>query len=125
MTSRASASAESLVITRDAVVLDRLRLRDLTEGDAEFERDLLETFVASARELMADVRAGLMARDTASVAKDAHALKGVSLNVGATSLAKFAAELEMTARGGSVGPIEIALEQLRNEEQALWLELAR
>jgi HPt (histidine-containing phosphotransfer) domain-containing protein len=125
MTSRAASAAESLVMTKDAVVLDRLRLRDLTDGDADFERELLETFVASARVLMAELRAGLMARNAAAIAKDAHSLKGVSLNVGATSLAKFAAELDMAARAGKIDPIDLTLEQLRSEEQALWEELAR
>jgi hypothetical protein len=125
MTSRAAATAESLVMTKDAVVLDRLRLRDLTDGDAEFERELLEAFVASARVLMAGLRAGLMTRNADAVAKEAHALKGVSLNVGATSLAKFAAEIDMAARAGKVDPIDVTLEQLRSEEQALWAELAR
>jgi len=125
MTSRAAAAAESLVMTKDAVVLDRLRLQDLTDGDAEFERELLEAFVASARVLMAELRAGLMARNAAAVAKEAHALKGVSLNVGATSLAKFAAEIDMAARAGRVDPIDVTLEQLRSEEAALWAELAR
>jgi HPt (histidine-containing phosphotransfer) domain-containing protein len=124
MTSRAASAAESLNLTKDAVVLDRVRLRELTDGDAEFERELLEAFVTSARELMAELRAGLMARNAAGIARDAHSLKGVSLNVGATSLAKFAAELEMTARGGNVEPIDLVLEQLRSEERALWAELA-
>jgi HPt (histidine-containing phosphotransfer) domain-containing protein len=125
MTSRAAAAAELLLMTRDAVVLDRRRLRDLTDGDAEFERELLETFVASARVLMAQLRAGRMARNAVAVGKEAHSLKGVSLNVGATSLAKLAAEIEMAARAGNVEPIDVTLEQLRSEEQALWAELAR
>jgi HPt (histidine-containing phosphotransfer) domain-containing protein len=125
MTSRAASAAESLTTTQDAVVLDRLRLRDLTDGDAEFERELLETFVASARVLLAELRAGLMARDASAVAKDAHALKGVSLNVGATSMAKCAAELETAARAGKIAPIDLVLEQLRSEEHALWAELGR
>jgi HPt (histidine-containing phosphotransfer) domain-containing protein len=125
MTARAASAAESLAMTKDEVVLDRLRLRDLTDGDADFERELLETFVASARVLMAELRAGLMARNAAAIAKDAHSLKGVSLNVGATSLAKFAAELDMAARAGNLDPIDLTLEQLRSEEQALWAELAR
>jgi HPt (histidine-containing phosphotransfer) domain-containing protein len=125
MTSRAASAAESLMMTKDAVVLDRLRLRDLTDGDAEFERELLETFVASARVLLAEVRAGLMARNAAAIAKEAHALKGMSLNVGATSLAKCAAELEIAARAGKIEPIELTLEQLRSEERALWAELDR
>jgi HPt (histidine-containing phosphotransfer) domain-containing protein len=125
MTSRAASAAETLVLTKDAIVLDRPRLRDLTDGDAEFERELLETFVASARVLLAELRAGLMARNAVAVAKEAHSLKGVSLNVGATSLAKCAAELEMSARAGKVEMIDVTLEQLRTEEQALWAELAR
>ena len=125
MTSRAGSAAESLKTTQELVVLDRQRLRDLTDGDAEFERELIETFVASARVLLAELRAGLMARNAAAVTKDAHALKGVSLNVGATSMAKCAAELEMAARAGKIGPIDLVLEQLRSEEHALWAELAR
>jgi HPt (histidine-containing phosphotransfer) domain-containing protein len=125
MTSRAAAAAESLQMTKDAVVLDRGRLRDLTDGDADFERELLETFVASARVLMAQLRAGLMARNAVAVGKEAHSLKGVCLNVGATSFAKFAAEVEMAARAGNVEPIDLTLELLRSEEQALWAELAR
>jgi HPt (histidine-containing phosphotransfer) domain-containing protein len=125
MTSRAASAAESLVMTRDRVVLDRLRLRNLTDGDAEFERELLETFVTSARVLMADLRSGLMARNAVAVGKEAHSLKGVCLNVGATSLAKFAAELELAARAGKVEAIDVTLEQLRSEEEALWSELAR
>ena len=125
MTSRAASAAESLMMNKDAVVLDRLRLRDLTDGDAEFERELLETFVASARVLLAELRAGLMARNAAAVAKGAHTLKGVSLNVGATSLARCAADLEMAARAGNLEPIGLVLEQLRSEEQALWAELGR
>jgi HPt (histidine-containing phosphotransfer) domain-containing protein len=125
MTSRAASAAESLRLTKDAVALDRQRLRDLTDGDVEFERELLETFVASVRVLLGDLRASLMARNPTSIAKDAHALKGVCLNVGATSMAKCAAELETAARAGKVDPIDVTLEQLRNEEQALWAELAR
>lgn len=125
MTSRAATAAESLVMTKDVIVLDRARLRDLTDGDAEFERELLETFVASARVLLAELRAGLVSRNAVAVAKEAHALKGVSLNVGATSMAKFAAELEMSARAGKVEPIDVTLEQMRSEERALFAELAR
>ena len=67
----------------------------------------------------------LVARNVAGVAKEAHALKGVSLNVGATSLAKCAAALEAMAREGKLDRIDVTLEELRSEEQALWAELAR
>lgn len=123
MTSGAAGAAGSLMMTQDAIVLDRRRLRDLTEGNEEFERELLETFAASARSLLADLRASLVARHAAGVARDAHALKGVCLNVGAISMAKCSGELEVAARGGTVDPIEVVLEQLRSEEQALWAEL--
>ena len=125
MTSRAATTAESLSMTKDAVVLDRQRLRDLTDGDMEFERELLETFVTSVRSLLGELRAGLMARNVAGVTKEAHALKGVSLNVGAVSMAKWAAELETAARAGKIDPIDVTLEALREEERALWAELAR
>lgn len=49
MTSRAAVTASSFIMTKDAVVLDRPRLRDLTGGDAEFERELLGTYIASVK----------------------------------------------------------------------------
>jgi HPt (histidine-containing phosphotransfer) domain-containing protein len=124
MTLRSAGAAESIMMTKDAIVLDRLRLRELTDGDAEFERELLETFADSARSLLADLRASLMARNAAAVATDAHALKGVCLNIGAISMARCAAELEEAARAGVADPADVALEQLRSEERALWAELA-
>jgi HPt (histidine-containing phosphotransfer) domain-containing protein len=125
MTSRSAAAAESLSTTKDPVVLDRTRLRDLTEGDVEFERELLETFAVSVRNLLGELRANLLARNAVAVAQDAHSLKGASLNVGAISIARWAAALEMTARAGHIEPIDVTLDELRNEEQALWAELAR
>jgi len=124
MTSRAASAAETLTTTKDPVVLDRARLRDLTDGDADFERELLETFAASVRNLLGQLRDGLLARNAAGVAKQAHSLKGASLNVGAISMAAWAAALETAARAGHIEPIEATLDELRSEEQALWVELA-
>lgn len=124
MTSCAALAAEPFIATKDLVVFDRQRLRELTDGDTEFERELIDTYLTSVRAMLGDLRANLLARNAAAVAKEAHALKGASFNVGAISMAKYAAELEMSARTGNVDPIDAAFEGLRVEEQALWSALA-
>jgi HPt (histidine-containing phosphotransfer) domain-containing protein len=104
-------------------VLDRKRLRDLTDGDAEFERELIDTYKDSARNILIQLRANLSAGNALGVAREAHALKGASLNVGASSMARCAAEIETAARAGDARRASEKLDDLRGEEQALWAEL--
>ena len=101
-------------------MLDREHLRELTDGDAEFERELLGCYKDSARNILADLRASLSAGDPAGIAREAHALKGASLSIGATSMAQCAAEIEIAARAGDA---RRASEKLDDEERALWMAL--
>ena len=101
-------------------MLDREHLRELTDGDAEFERELLGCYKNSARNILAELRANLSAGDPAGIAREAHALKGASLSVGAMSMAQCAAEIETAARAGDV---RRASEKLDDEERALWVVL--
>lgn len=106
-------------------VFDRKRLRELTEGDAEFERQLIDAYKESASSILAQLRANFAAGNTEGIARDAHGLRGASLNVGASSMARCAADIEAAARAGDAVPANERLEQLAMEEQALWLELGK
>jgi two-component system, sensor histidine kinase and response regulator len=78
--------------------VDLEALRQVTGGDAEFERELADTFVASGDQCLAEIIAALKTSDLDTIRKRAHALKGASANIHATSLSAAASKLEAAAR---------------------------
>lgn len=74
--------------------IDLGRLLGVVEGDGAFLVELLEAYLESAEGLVAGLRAALAADDDEERARNAHQLKGASLNVGAGILAALAGDLE-------------------------------
>src|SRR5437870_1695181 len=70
-----------------AVNLDNLR--DMTGGDAEIERELFEVFFDSSEECLAALQSNCEDAGQDSWRKQAHAWKGISLNLGAEQLSKL------------------------------------
>lgn len=105
------------------VVFDRERLRTLTDGDAEFEQELIETYKDSAHSILVQLRAHLVDGDAGGIGRQAHALKGASVNIGADAISRCAAEIESAARAGDVGAAREMLDELVAAERALWQEL--
>lgn len=103
--------------------LDRDRLCELTDGDAEFQRELLDLYKSTTKTILAELRASLSAGDAGGMARDAHALKGASLSIGALPMAKCAAEIESAGRAGDASRAREQLAELTIEEKALWVEL--
>jgi HPt (histidine-containing phosphotransfer) domain-containing protein len=62
-------------------------LHEITGGDAAFERELIDTFVSSGDQCLAEILAALRTRDFATIGKRAHSLKGASANIHAAGLA--------------------------------------
>jgi two-component system, sensor histidine kinase and response regulator len=89
-----------------APVVDMGALRELTGGDAEFERELVETFVTSGDQCLAEILAALQHQDFDTIGKRAHALKGASANIHASGLAAAASSLESAARAQRSGDID-------------------
>lgn len=106
-------------------VLDRNHLLELTDGDAQFEHELLDTYRASVENILARLRDGLSSGDLTQVMREAHALKGASLNVGAAAMGQCAAAIEAAGRDGDLATAHRAARQLGAEEAALWAELDR
>ena len=85
--------------------VDMRELSQVTGGDAEFERDLIHTFITSGDQALEDIRGAVETGDYATVGARAHSLKGASADIHATGLAAAAAALERAARSGA--PAEI------------------
>jgi PAS domain S-box-containing protein len=107
----------------NAVDLDALH--ELTGGDVEFERELVETFVSSGDKCLAEIVAALRINDLETIGKRAHSLKGASANMHAHTLSVAASNLENAARTQSVGEIDGLVRQLSERLQAVNAQLSK
>jgi len=99
----------------DTPPIDFTRLTEITEGDADFERELLSTFLRDVDErieLIADAIAG---HDFGVVILEGHNLKGAATNMGALPLRSFTEQCEMAARQSRTSECRAALEGMRTE----------
>ncbi len=106
-----------------ASAVDREALRELTGGDAEFERELAETFVSSGDQCLAEIIAALKVRDFDTVRKRAHSLKGASANIHARDLSHVASSLENAAREKSLSALDGLVSALSEKLAAVNAEL--
>jgi two-component system sensor histidine kinase/response regulator len=105
--------------------VDLAALREVTGGDAEFERELVETFVSSGDEALAEIIAALSVRDFDTIGKRAHALKGASANIYAHNLSVAASNLESAARSNAVHDIDGLVRQLTEKLHAVNAQLSK
>ncbi|MGB6309983.1 MAG: PAS domain-containing protein [Steroidobacteraceae bacterium] len=103
--------------------VDMNALREITGGDADFERELVETFVTSGDQCLAEILAALRVKDLDTIGKRAHALKGASANIHAPVLAAAASTLENAARQKAVGEIEGLVQDLGDKLRAVNAQL--
>ena len=105
--------------------VDMAALRELTGGDTEFERELVETFVSSGDKCLAEILTAYRAKDFETIGKRAHALKGASANIHASGLAAAASSLESAARANSAAEIDGLVQELTEKLQAVNAELRK
>jgi two-component system, sensor histidine kinase and response regulator len=110
---------------RSAADVDLDALHELTGGDAEFERELVETFVSSGDKCLAEIIAALHVSDFDTIGKRAHALKGASANIHAHTLSATASSLENAARSNAVQEIDGLVRQLTERLQAVNAQLSK
>ena len=103
--------------------IDRGALKELTGGDAEFERELAQTFVSSGDQCLAEIIAALKTSDFDTVRKRAHSLKGASANIHARELSQAASSLENAVRENALPTIDALVSDLSEKLAAVNAEL--
>jgi signal transduction histidine kinase/DNA-binding response OmpR family regulator len=103
--------------------VDMSALHELTGGDAEFERELIDTFVSSGDQCLAEILAALRTRDYATIGKRAHSLKGASANIHAAGLAAAASNLESAVRAQTLDEIGGLVDALTDKLKLVNAEL--
>jgi CheY-like chemotaxis protein/HPt (histidine-containing phosphotransfer) domain-containing protein len=95
------------------------RLREMAGGDAEFLKEIFETFLADAPGMLAEMRHSLEQGDAATLRRVAHSLKSNSADFGAKTLSDLCREVEMM---GKAGTLDGAAEKLASIE-AEWAQV--
>ena len=89
--------------------------RRLAAGDEELRAEVAAMFVESSRRHQAELRDAVHAADCVRIGQIAHALKGASGTVGATTAQRLAAELEALSRDGDDGRLVTLAGDLERE----------
>ena len=82
-------------MTTNPTAVDRAVLQELQAGtDSDFVRELIDTFLTEAPQMIADLRGARVAGNAEVFRRSAHSLKSNSLTFGANALGEMARELE-------------------------------
>jgi HPt (histidine-containing phosphotransfer) domain-containing protein len=84
----------------DGAALDALT--EMTGGDPAFLAELIDTYLADAKELRATMRQALAAGDAPELRRAAHSLKSNSATFGAATLAGLCHDLEERGKSGAL-----------------------
>ncbi|NET36593.1 MAG: Hpt domain-containing protein [Cyanothece sp. SIO1E1] len=87
-------------------------LHELSDGDEEFELELLRMFVEDAQAHADSIKTALVAQDADSTEKAAHHIKGASANVGAIAIHQVVDQMEQQARQQQLQDMQAPLAQL-------------
>ena len=104
-------------------------LQELKELGSEiggsFLAQLLETFAADTAQHLAALRSAIAAGETEMLLREAHALRGASLTIGAKSMAALCQHLESLGKARSVEGAAEVLARLQREFQRVENEIAQ
>ncbi len=129
-----SATSKALAVTTPSSIgtnpltpvelpIDLNYLHEISEGNAEFERAILQVFVKNNHQQLQIVRAALVDRDLGTIQHHIHEIKGASANVGAVAISQLAIRLEELIAANSLEsnelPSQAMLSPLLNEIEHL------
>lgn len=105
----------------DEVPVDLARLSEISEGDAEFQRELLQVFLEDAVVYLEELNNALEKEDYVTLARRAHQLKGSSATVAIYKMPEIAAQIEHQAEEKQLlgaSDLVIELEQILERIQS-------
>ncbi len=97
-------------------------MRDLLEEDFA---DLVQSFISDSQQRIALMQNAQAANDNANGFEAAHALKGASLNLGATQLSSLSGQLQEACRAGQISQQAPLIEQLAAALQLVETQINR
>lgn len=86
----------------EIAVLDRQRLAGVSDGDTEFETEIMTEFLYESETIVCNLCVAIESKDAETVRKLAHTLKGSSRSIGAARLGQLSEALEQIGKSGTV-----------------------
>ena len=102
-------------------------LREMIGGDDEFLVELIDTFLADAPQMLADMRQAAADGDAAVLHRAAHSLKSNSAEFGAMTLSELCRELEAMGKASTLDGADekVARAETEYEKAKVALEAVR
>lgn len=85
-------------------IVDFTRIQETSDGDMEFESELIEMYLEDAKEHTGKIVELISSGDVENLKSAAHTLKGSSANIGASGVQAVAAVIERSASDGDLPP---------------------
>jgi histidine phosphotransfer protein HptB len=98
--------------------LDIAYLSELSDGDPDFEKELLEVFLEDIPIHITAIQHAITTQDWPQLHRAAHQIKGASANIGANTLATFAHNLEQATEPQTALVLLLQLEQAFTDVEA-------
>jgi HPt (histidine-containing phosphotransfer) domain-containing protein len=95
--------------------LDLRVIQDDSEGDREFEEQLIHLFIRDARKRLGNLEAAIEGNKADQVHLEAHTVKGICAGIGAVAMGQLAMELEHKGSRGDLSEARGLLDLLRSE----------
>jgi histidine phosphotransfer protein HptB len=83
---------------KSTLPIDWQQLQQLSDGNEEFEMELLQMFLNEARSALLRAQQAISQRDAQGLSAIGHQLKGASGNIGMVELSRLSRELELAAK---------------------------
>lgn len=99
--------------------IDPEQLNQISEGDIEFEVEVLQVYVEDISQIIDKIREAIAIADYSQIKKQAHHIKGSSSNVGAMQMRGFAVQLEELGENPDSPKVLAISEQMLEEMQAV------
>jgi signal transduction histidine kinase/CheY-like chemotaxis protein len=100
------------LVTPMNLVIDWEHLHQISDGNTEFEQELLQIFVEDTREHLLTAQTALSDQNTEQLSRSAHHMKGSSANVGLYQMQAIAAQLEERSAQNDLTDATALLSQL-------------
>jgi CheY-like chemotaxis protein/HPt (histidine-containing phosphotransfer) domain-containing protein len=97
------------------IVTEREAILRRIGGDDDLLRELAETFILNAKDLVIQIRAAATAQDFSAVSRAAHAYKGSAIIFGLAPLVDVAAKLEATGAQGGRSEVAALVRELESQ----------
>jgi HPt (histidine-containing phosphotransfer) domain-containing protein len=99
--------------------IDPEQLNQISEGDIEFEVEVLQVYVEDISQRIDKIREAIAIADYSQIKKQSHHIKGSSSNVGAMQMRAFAVQLEELGENPDSEKVLAISEQMLEEMQAV------